>query len=52
MVVCVARDHGACQDCHDDDDHDDDDDYHHDEVKDDGHNDDGEEVVDGCVCEA
>ena len=44
MVVCVARDHGACQDCHDDDDHD--------EVKDDGHNDDGEEVVDGCVCEA
>ena len=49
MVVCVARDHGACQDCHDDDD---DDDYHDDEVKDDGHNDDGEEVVDGCVCGA
>ena len=50
MVVCVARDHGACQDCHDDDD-DDDDDYH-DEVKDEGHNDDGEEVVNGCVCGA
>ena len=49
MVVCVARDHGACQDCHDDDD---DDDYHHDEVKDDGHSDDGEEVVNGCVCGA
>ena len=45
MVVCVARDHGACQDCHDDDD----DDYHHDEVKYDGHSDDGEEVVNGCV---
>ena len=48
MVVCVARDHGACQDCHDDDD----DDYHHDEVKDDGHSDDGEEVVNDCVCGA
>ena len=48
MVVCVARDHGACQDCHDDDD----DDYHDDDIKDDGHNDDGEEVVNGCVCGA